>query len=88
MGLLPRHGPRNDQPARLSMDSEAQQHLLRGRGPSASEALLHQANVEGAGIMPTYAVPFIDENLRAEVEFFRQWGFLVRTLCHRCSCMC
>lgn len=47
---------------------------LPGRGPSASEALLSKSK---SGTMPTYATPFIDEKLRAEVEFFKQWGFLV-----------
>lgn len=50
-------------------------NTLHGRGPSASEALLSQT--DGGGTMPTYATPFMDDKLRAEVEFFRQWGFLV-----------
>ena len=58
------------------MAETAEQPVLRGAGPAASEALLLQGT--GADTtMPKYATPFIDEALRAEVEFFRQHGFLV-----------
>ena len=46
---------------------------LQGTGPSASEAML--ARVDPS--MPTWATPFIDDALRAEVDFFQKWGFLV-----------
>jgi hypothetical protein len=55
----------------------SQQQLLRGRGASASQALLLSQGDDGESSMPQWATPLMDEQLRQEVEFFQQWGFLV-----------
>jgi hypothetical protein len=56
----------------------SQQQLLRGRGASASQALLLSQGDDGeSSSMPQWATPLMDEQLRQEVEFFQQWGFLV-----------
>ena len=50
--------------------------VLRGSGPGASEQLLLSAGGYD-NPMPKFATPFIDDALREEVAFFKQWGFLV-----------
>ena len=50
--------------------------VLHGRGPSSSQTLLLGTHASDT-TMPQHGMPLVDEAMRQEVEFFRQWGFLV-----------